>query len=181
MTELGIWVQPETSGPAVHKEVERAARALFSKRTRTLYHWMYPGTSKSKLKATVASAWETLPESEKLFYMSQVMGRFGTPENNLMVNPQLVGMSADQLEAECAVAGLLAAEAAAEAEESSCESDLCRPARKRGALATLPAFHEKRARAAREQPVFSDTELDPCKQDTDDEISTAELFAPLGI
>ena len=54
------------------EEVVKAAKSLFSKRTRTLYHWLYPETSKNKLKATVSAAWDTLPENEKHFYISQV-------------------------------------------------------------------------------------------------------------
>lgn len=54
------------------EEVLKAARSLFSKRTRTLYHWIYPCTSKTKLKASVAAAWDTLSVAEKDFYISQV-------------------------------------------------------------------------------------------------------------
>lgn len=56
-----------------HEEVVKAAKSLFSKRTRTLYHWLYPSTSKNKIKATVSAAWDTLPETEKHFYISQVL------------------------------------------------------------------------------------------------------------
>lgn len=73
------------------EEVLKAARSLFSKRTRTLYHWMYPDTSKGKLKSIVSSAWDTLSNTEKEFYISQVLGRFGVPAGSLMVNPQLGG------------------------------------------------------------------------------------------
>lgn len=83
----------QNSKPAVSKreEVLKAARSLFSKRTRTLYHWMYPDTSKGKLKAIVSAAWDTLSNTEKEFYISQVLGRFGVPAGSLMVNPQLGG------------------------------------------------------------------------------------------
>lgn len=54
------------------EEVLKAAKSLFSKRTRTLYHWLYPSTSKMELKSIVVSAWDTLQESEKHFYISQV-------------------------------------------------------------------------------------------------------------
>ncbi|PSN57037.1 hypothetical protein C0J52_01750 [Blattella germanica] len=74
------------------EEVVKAAKSLFSKRTRTLYHWLYPETSKNKLKATVSAAWDTLPENEKHFYISQVLGRFGLQASSLMINPQLGGM-----------------------------------------------------------------------------------------
>lgn len=73
-------------------EVLKAAKSLFSKRTRTLYHWMYPNTPKSQLKAAVSMSWETLGVQEKEFYISQVLGRFGFPQNSLMVNPQLDGI-----------------------------------------------------------------------------------------
>ncbi|KAF5270125.1 hypothetical protein FQR65_LT17905 [Abscondita terminalis] len=74
-------------------EVLKAAKSLFSKRTRTLYHWMYPNTPKTQLKAAVATSWEALGAQEKEFYISQVLGRFGFSQSNLMVNPQLGGIS----------------------------------------------------------------------------------------
>ncbi|KAK3923678.1 Acylphosphatase, partial [Frankliniella fusca] len=58
-------------GDGTQEDVVKAAKSLFSKRTRTLYHWLYPDTSKTKLKATVSAAWDTLAESEKQFYLSQ--------------------------------------------------------------------------------------------------------------
>ncbi|KAF5284030.1 hypothetical protein FQA39_LY17163 [Lamprigera yunnana] len=74
-------------------EVLKAAKSLFSKRTRTLYHWMCPDAPKAQLKAAVATSWETLSAQEKEFYISQVLGRFGFPQSNLMINPQLGGLS----------------------------------------------------------------------------------------
>lgn len=53
-------------------EVLKAAKSLFSKRTQTLYHWLYPNTPKSQLKTAVAVSWETLDIKEKEFYISQV-------------------------------------------------------------------------------------------------------------
>lgn len=53
-------------------EVLKAAKSLFSKRTRTLYHWIYPNAPKPQLKAAVAASWETLGMQEKEFYISQV-------------------------------------------------------------------------------------------------------------
>ncbi|CAG9861012.1 unnamed protein product [Phyllotreta striolata] len=70
-------------------EILKAAKSLFSKRTRTLYHWMYPTASKQQIKTTVMTSWDSLAESEKAFYISQVLGRFGLSQSNLMVNPQL--------------------------------------------------------------------------------------------
>ncbi|XP_018332211.1 uncharacterized protein LOC108741787 isoform X2 [Agrilus planipennis] len=70
-------------------EVLNAAKTLFSKRTRTLYHWMYPNASISTLKTAVASAWDKLNFKEKDFYVSQVLGRFGFSKNNVIVNPHL--------------------------------------------------------------------------------------------
>lgn len=89
------------------EEVLKAARSLFSKRTRTLYHWMYPDTSKGKLKAIVSSAWDTLSTTEKEFYVSQVLGRFGVPAGSLMVNPQLGGFQNRDISTTASV-GLLA-------------------------------------------------------------------------
>lgn len=54
-------------------EVIKAAKSLFSKRTRTLYHWMYPHAPKQQLKMAVANSWETLGVQEKQFYISQVI------------------------------------------------------------------------------------------------------------
>lgn len=56
-------------------EILNAARGLFSKRTRTLYHWMYPGASKQYIKNAVAAAWESLGNEEKDFYVSQVCNK----------------------------------------------------------------------------------------------------------
>lgn len=53
-------------------EVLKAAKSLFSKRTRTLYHWMCPNASKHQLKMAIANSWETLSVEEKEFYISQV-------------------------------------------------------------------------------------------------------------
>ncbi|GJQ84475.1 hypothetical protein Trydic_g15676 [Trypoxylus dichotomus] len=73
-------------------EVLMAAKSLFSKRTRTLYHWMYPNAPKAQLKSAVSMSWETLGVQEKEFYISQVLGRFGFPQSSLMINPQLGGL-----------------------------------------------------------------------------------------
>lgn len=73
-------------------EILKAAKSLFSKRTRTLFHWMYPNTPKPQLKAAVSHSWENLGLQEKEFYISQVLGRFGFPQTSLMVNPQLNGI-----------------------------------------------------------------------------------------
>lgn len=73
-------------------EVMKAAKSLFSKRTRTLYHWMHPNAPKQQIKAAVSESWDSLGTQEKQFYISQVLGRFGFPECNLMINPQLGGI-----------------------------------------------------------------------------------------
>ncbi|RZC36392.1 uncharacterized protein BDFB_001763 [Asbolus verrucosus] len=73
-------------------EILKAAKSLFSKRTRTLYHWMYPNTPKQQIKLAVANSWDNLGIQEKQFYISQVLVRFGFPQCNLMVNPQLGGI-----------------------------------------------------------------------------------------
>ncbi|XP_044756935.1 uncharacterized protein LOC123315340 isoform X2 [Coccinella septempunctata] len=73
-------------------EVMKAAKSLFSKRTRTLYHWMHPNAPKQQIKAAVSASWDSLGVQEKQFYISQVLGRFGFPQCNLMINPQLGGI-----------------------------------------------------------------------------------------
>lgn len=59
-------------GENKQSEVLKAAKSLFSKRTRTLYHWMYPNASKQQLKLAITNSWETLSTEEKEFYISQV-------------------------------------------------------------------------------------------------------------
>jgi hypothetical protein len=56
-------------------EILKAAKSLFSKRTRTLYHWMYPNTPKQQIKMAVANSWDNLGVQEKQFYISQVLRR----------------------------------------------------------------------------------------------------------
>lgn len=73
-------------------EVLKAAKSLFSKRTRTLYHWLHPSAPKQQIKTAVATSWESLGAQEKEFYISQVLGRFGFPQGSLMINPQLGGI-----------------------------------------------------------------------------------------
>ncbi|CAH1103986.1 unnamed protein product [Psylliodes chrysocephalus] len=82
-------LSPPTFTQAKQAEILKAAKSLFSKRTRTLYHWMYPNASKQHIKMTVMTSWDSLAENEKAFYISQVLGRFGLSQTNLMVNPQL--------------------------------------------------------------------------------------------
>lgn len=74
-------------------DVIKAAKSLFSKRTRTLFHWLFPNKSKSSLKSNVSDAWDTLPQDEKHFYISQVLGKFGLQRSPLMINPQLGGLN----------------------------------------------------------------------------------------
>nr|CAI5819761.1 unnamed protein product [Callosobruchus analis] len=80
---------PATFSPEKQAEILKAACSLFSKRTRTLYQWMYPNVPKQQVKIAVANCWQSLEQSEKDFYVSQVLGRFGFHTTNLMVNPQL--------------------------------------------------------------------------------------------
>lgn len=61
-----------TTDSLIQEEVTRAAKTLFSKRNRTLLHWLNPGVSKGQLKVDIKSAWDSLPQPEKLFYISQV-------------------------------------------------------------------------------------------------------------
>lgn len=70
-------------------EVLKAAKSLFSKRTQTLFSWMYPGVPKAHIKSVIANTWETISPQEKKIYISQVLDKFGFPQSNLMVNPQL--------------------------------------------------------------------------------------------
>ncbi|VEN33885.1 unnamed protein product [Callosobruchus maculatus] len=81
--------QPASFSPEKQAEILKAACSLFSKRTRTLYQWMYPNVPKQQVKIAVANCWQSLGQSEKDFYVSQVLGRFGFHTTNLMVNPQL--------------------------------------------------------------------------------------------
>ncbi|KAJ8952920.1 hypothetical protein NQ318_006537 [Aromia moschata] len=83
---------PASFSESKQMEILKAAKSLFSKRTRTLYHWMYPNAAKQQIKTAVASSWDSLGAQEKDFYISQVLGRFGFPQSSLMVNPQLGGI-----------------------------------------------------------------------------------------
>uniref|UniRef100_A0A1B6LAK9 Uncharacterized protein n=1 Tax=Graphocephala atropunctata TaxID=36148 RepID=A0A1B6LAK9_9HEMI len=80
--------QTATDSP-IHDEVTRAAKTLFSKRNRTLMHWLKPNISKNQLKVDVNATWDCLPQCEKVFYISQVLGKFAPHTTSLMVNPQL--------------------------------------------------------------------------------------------
>nr|CAH7764895.1 unnamed protein product [Callosobruchus chinensis] len=80
---------PASFSPEKQTEILKAACSLFSKRTRTLYQWMYPNVPKQQLKIAVANCWQSLEQAEKDFYVSQVLGKFGLSTTNLMVNPQL--------------------------------------------------------------------------------------------
>ncbi|ERL88680.1 hypothetical protein D910_06064 [Dendroctonus ponderosae] len=71
------------------QEVLNMAKSIFSKRTRTLYHWMYPTASKQQIKDVVSNTWESMAGQEKNIYVAQVLDRFGYNNANLMVNPQL--------------------------------------------------------------------------------------------
>jgi hypothetical protein len=57
-----------TKTKVANTEVVKAAKSLFS----TLYRWLYPDSAKKKLDATVSTAWDTLPDTEKRFYISRV-------------------------------------------------------------------------------------------------------------
>lgn len=63
---------PASFSESKQLEILKAAKSLFSKRTRTLYHWMYPNAAKPQIKAAVSSSWESLGAQEKDFYISQV-------------------------------------------------------------------------------------------------------------
>ncbi|XP_030755666.1 uncharacterized protein LOC115881996 [Sitophilus oryzae] len=74
------------------EEVLRMAKSIFSKRTRTLYHWMYPKASKQQVKQVVYDTWETMSHLEKSVYIAQVLAKLGYTNGDLMVNPQLEQM-----------------------------------------------------------------------------------------
>ncbi|XP_073991421.1 uncharacterized protein [Rhodnius prolixus] len=76
-------------------EILKAAKSLYSKRTRTLWHWIDPKIPKSKLKNTVLLAWDNLPAWQKQIYISQVLGKFSMDVVTPMVNPQLAGIAAN--------------------------------------------------------------------------------------
>ena len=54
------------------QEIIKAAMTLYSKRTRTLLHWINPKVNKARLKANVQTSWANLPEWQKQLYISQV-------------------------------------------------------------------------------------------------------------
>ncbi|KAL1491459.1 hypothetical protein ABEB36_012056 [Hypothenemus hampei] len=70
-------------------EILKKAKSLFCKRTRTLYHWMYPSASKQHIKEVVSTTWDSMAVEEKNVYITQVLGKFGCHNVNLMINPQL--------------------------------------------------------------------------------------------
>ncbi|XP_033608304.1 uncharacterized protein LOC117282505 [Cryptotermes secundus] len=72
-----------------HSDVLKAARSLFCKRTRTLYRWVYPNISKYELNRRVADAWDSASQDEKNIYISEVLGRFGTRNRTVILNPRL--------------------------------------------------------------------------------------------
>ncbi|CAG9836861.1 unnamed protein product [Diabrotica balteata] len=77
---------PQNLTQATQLEILKAAKTLFTKRTRTLYQWIYPTASKQEIRSTVLTLWDSLNESEKNFYVSQVLG---CNQSGLMINPQL--------------------------------------------------------------------------------------------
>lgn len=54
------------------------AKSIFSKRTRTLYHWMYPTASKQQIKDVVSNTWESMAGQEKNIYIAQVISANNT-------------------------------------------------------------------------------------------------------
>ncbi|CAH1967546.1 unnamed protein product [Acanthoscelides obtectus] len=66
---------PASFSPEKQAEIMKAACSLFSKRTRTLYQWMYPNVTKQQVKIAVANYWQSLGQSEKDFYVSQVSSK----------------------------------------------------------------------------------------------------------
>ncbi|KAK9505564.1 hypothetical protein O3M35_009585 [Rhynocoris fuscipes] len=74
-------------------EILKAAKSLYSKRTRTLWHWIDPKIPKTKLKNIVLIAWDGLPAWQKQIYISQVLGKFSMDVVTPMINPQLAGIA----------------------------------------------------------------------------------------
>lgn len=88
------------------------------------------------------------------------MGRFGSPAGNLMVNPQLGGLSSEQLETDRAVAGLLEEPPQANLRISGKRKRMCA---------------SNRSKRCREELDDTDAELD-----NSPEITAKELFDQLG-
>lgn len=63
---------PGTEFAARQQEIVKLAKSIFSKRTRTLYHWMYPNASKQLIKRVVANTWEIMSAPERNIYIAQV-------------------------------------------------------------------------------------------------------------
>ncbi|XP_060526379.1 uncharacterized protein LOC132702004 [Cylas formicarius] len=74
---------------AIQHDVLRTAKSTFSKRTRTLYRWMYPSAPESQIKQVVAGMWDHLSPQERGVYVAQVTGKYNQYPETLMVNPQL--------------------------------------------------------------------------------------------
>nr|XP_014282778.1 uncharacterized protein LOC106684921 isoform X2 [Halyomorpha halys] len=66
-----------------------AAKILYTKKTRTLLHWLDPSLSLSKLRATLELSWQNLPLWQKEVYISQVMGPLVVETVYPMLNPHL--------------------------------------------------------------------------------------------
>lgn len=82
-------------------EVLKAARSLFYKRTRTLYRWVYSNMTKYELNRRVTNAWKSASQYERNIYISEVLGRFGTKNRTVILNPRLeeiMGLPASLLE-----------------------------------------------------------------------------------
>ncbi|XP_076258853.1 uncharacterized protein LOC143195510 isoform X2 [Rhynchophorus ferrugineus] len=71
------------------QEILKMAKSIFSKRTRTLYHWIYPTASKQQVKQVVSNTWDSMSPQEKGIYVAQVLAKFGYTSGDLMINPQL--------------------------------------------------------------------------------------------
>ncbi|XP_014262593.1 uncharacterized protein LOC106674413 isoform X2 [Cimex lectularius] len=73
-------------------DIINAAKNLYSKRTRTLMHWINPKIPKARLKMSMMNAWDQLPEWQKRIYISQVLGKFSTNTVMPIVNPELLSI-----------------------------------------------------------------------------------------
>lgn len=64
--------------------VIKAAKSLFFKRTRTLYHWMLPNAPKQQLTEAISNAWDKISPKERELYIIQV--RFQTKYGFYLIN-----------------------------------------------------------------------------------------------
>ncbi|KAG8332847.1 hypothetical protein J6590_012613 [Homalodisca vitripennis] len=138
---------PSGTDSLIHDEVTRAAKTLFSKRNRTLMHWLKPNISKNQLKMDVNATWDCLPQCEKVFYISQVLGKFAPHTTSLMVNPQLEPTKKESLNSVVTNEVSEADDKTNTSSDSACPSDVVRVKRTK----QEPRFRRAGARARNER------------------------------